>query len=220
MAIIKNLLINNLRQLIAPPFCTYCGIILFENAWWCAQCASHIKPVVSKTMEVTKSFHMPVFAAGVYEEPLKSLILAKSWSSRVASVQLGEFIWQRTSISVLDFDYIVPVPLHWRRYAWRGYNQAEVMAQTISKFSGKPIAQIVKRKRSTPYLSSKKIHERSEIIRDAFAPIGDLKKYDGATLLLIDDLLTTGATLHAVARTILYGCKPKALYGAVAARVI
>lgn len=171
-------------------------------------------------MEVTKSFHMPVFAAGVYEEPLKSLILAKSWSSRVASVQLGEFIWQRTSISVLDFDYIVPVPLHWRRYAWRGYNQAEVMAQTISKFSGKPIAQIVKRKRSTPYLSSKKIHERSEIIRDAFAPIGDLKKYDGATLLLIDDLLTTGATLHAVARTILYGCKPKALYGAVAARVI
>lgn len=216
----KNILLSNLRQLIAPCYCAYCGIILYQYGWLCSACAQAVRPVVSKTIEITKSFQMPVFAAAVYEEPIKTLILAKSWSARAVSVQLGEFVWQRTSISVLPFDYIVPVPLHWRRYAWRGYNQAEVMAKKISALSAKPVITMVKRTKMTPYLSSIKIHERAECVRDVFLKADDLKQYDGATILIVDDLLTTGATLHAVARAILSGCKPKALYGVVAARVI
>jgi ComF family protein len=217
---LRNIILNNIRQLIAPSFCAYCGIILFEKGWLCAQCAQNIKPVVSKTIEITQSIHMPVFAAGVYEEPLKSLILAKSWSSRIASMRLGELTWQRTSISVLEFDYIVPVPLHWRRYAWRGYNQADVIAQKISSLSGKPVAHLVKRIKSTPFLSSQKIHARPELLRDAFAASGDLSIYNGSKLLFVDDLLTTGTTLCAVARVVLRECKPLAMYGVVAARIV
>lgn len=161
---------------------------------------------------------MPVFAAAAYDEPIKQLILSKWWSQRVASTQLGNLIWQRTPVSVLEFDYIVPVPLHWRRYAWRGYNQADIIAQEISKQSGKPVVHLVKRITSTKQQSLVSVEMRDKNVRDAFVIAGETEKYCGASFLIVDDLMTTGATLKWVAKKIVDSCHPKKMNAAVAAR--
>ncbi len=161
---------------------------------------------------------MPVFAAAAYDEPIKQLILSKWWSQRVASTQLGNLIWQRTPVSVLEFDYIVPVPLHWRRYAWRGYNQAEIIAKEISKHSGKPVVHLVKRIASTKQQSLVSVEMRDKNVRDAFVIAGETEKYYGASFLIVDDLMTTGATLKWVAKKIVDSCHPKKMNAVVAAR--
>ncbi|PKN03240.1 hypothetical protein CVU75_03215, partial [Candidatus Dependentiae bacterium HGW-Dependentiae-1] len=105
---------------IAPPACAYCQRYLEKRAVLCAGCLSRIQPVVSFMVPCTKTFSMTVFAAASYKEPMRSLIVAKRWSNIVSSMQLGELIWEKTYFKYAAADYLVPVPLHWSRQAWRG----------------------------------------------------------------------------------------------------
>ena len=118
-----------IKQIVAPPFCVYCKVFLNEADVLCQTCMQHIKPVVSHTIAITKTKQMPVLAVGAYQDPLTLLILAKSGSQHVASVQLGRLVWNMSNVRNLQYDYIIPIPLHWTRYAWRGYNQAEEIAR-------------------------------------------------------------------------------------------
>jgi len=213
-------LAQKLRQLLAPHFCIHCTIMLEKEGWWCVDCAARVRSLVSKTIAVTPSFSMPVFCVGAYEEPLKQLILSKSWSHRTSSYLLGELIWQKTPISLLSFDYIVPVPLHWRRFAWRGYNQAECMAEVISTYSKKPIIRCVKRNKSTPFQSSLAIENRAANVHEAFRFVPTEEIEEGKTFLIVDDLMTTGSTLKSVAHIIRKSCKSKSIIAVVAARAV
>lgn len=206
------------EQLFDPPHCAYCSIFLKEKKLWCALCAAKLRPVVSTVLSINSRNEMPVFAAAAYDEPIKQLIVSKWWSQRIAGTQLGNLIWQRTPVSVLEFDYIVPVPLHWRRYAWRGYNQAEVIAKEISKHSGKPIVRLVRRMNATRQQSLVSVEMRDKNVRDAFSVAGQIEKYYGTSFLLVDDLMTTGATLKWVAKKIVDSYEPKKMYSVVAAR--
>lgn len=209
---------NLAGQFFDPAHCAFCSIFLTERKLWCQKCTQNLRPVVSTTLSINSAHQMPVFAAAAYDEPIKQLILSKWWSQRVASTQLGNLIWQRTPVSVLEFDYIVPVPLHWRRYAWRGYNQADIIAQEISKQSGKPVVHLVKRITSTKQQSLVSVEMRDKNVRDAFVIAGETEKYCGASFLIVDDLMTTGATLKWVAKKIVDSCHPKKMNAAVAAR--
>lgn len=208
------------KYLIWPHLCACCKLFLRTQELLCKRCAYSVTPLVSVPLEVTARTSMQVYAVGAYQSTLKKLILAKSWHDERASVVLGALLWQQTVLPHIDFDVIVPIPLHWKRYAQRGYNQAEIMAQTLSSMSGKPMHAVLERKKATIFQSACSVAERKTNVQDAFALRLEYKELlRGKRVLLIDDLMTSGATLVAAARLI-QRYKPESINGAVAGRVV
>ena len=163
---------------------------------------------------------MPVICIGEYKDPLKKLILAKGWSEYVASHELGQLMYECTPIKHMAFDLIVPIPLHWTRYAWRGYNQAHEMAQILSEQLDIPCVELIKRVRATPLQSSVAHTQREGNVKNVFAlNKTNLAQYKNKRILLVDDLMTTGATLQSAGKIICRQLKPASLHAVVAARV-
>ena len=101
-----------------------------------------------------------------------------------------------------DLDLVIPVPLHPDRSRERGYNQAEVLATRLAARLARPLApRALLRVRATPPQVGLDRPARLANLRDAFAPGPD--PVAGRDLLLVDDVLTTGATGSACARTLL-----------------
>ncbi len=197
--------------------CAYCKCLLDKRAPLCVTCLQKVKPIVSLRLELTKNCTIPVFAISFYREPLKSLVVAKSWSDIVASSLLGELMWDLTNVKHAQFDCIMPVPLHWTRYAYRGYNQAEEMAKVLSKKSGKPVAHLLERGKRTPILAAFSLQKREEAVQDAFVLTRGANQYAGKHILVVDDVLTTGATLKSALR-VLRMSKPASITVVVACR--
>ena len=110
---------------------------------------------------------------------------------------LGERL-RRQGGDLLDAaDGVVPVPLHPRRRRERGFNQAELLAREL----GRPVLQVLARTRETGTQASLPEAQRHRNVRDAFARTGaDIR---GLSLVLVDDVATTGATLEACARVLM-----------------
>jgi ComF family protein len=99
------------------------------------------------------------------------------------------------------FDFIVPVPLHWRRRWRRGFNQAELLAREVSRHRRIPILNALRRRKSTVNQAGLTSAGRRRNIAGAFESCRgiDLK---GRRILLIDDVFTTGATASACSRAL------------------
>ena len=102
-------------------------------------------------------------------------------------------------------DVLVPVPLHRLRLFRRRYNQAALLAQALSRLSRVPAAvDALQRRRATVPLGEKSAAERAETVRDAFAVRPSRgPAITGRRVLLIDDVMTSGATANACADTLL-----------------
>jgi ComF family protein len=111
---------------------------------------------------------------------------------------------RRDTISHLPQDaWIVPVPLHWRRRWWRGYNQAEALAQGLARRLNLPVHQPLRRLVATKPLAHEGRTARAAIMHGAFrVRVHANRRLIGRTVLLIDDVLTTGATCGEVARAL------------------
>jgi len=207
-------------NLVYPPTCAACKKWLPRRTVFCPVCYAQIQPIASLPLHLTKKWTIPVLAIADYRAPIKQLILAKSWSNIAATRQLAELIWYETTLRYHPFDHLVPIPLHWTRYARRGYNQAHEIAHYLSRKSGTSVSNLLKRHRYTPFQSSCSKEGRSENVRGAFALTdASAKLYTGKNLVLVDDLMTTGATLTAAARE-LTKLKPASITAVVACRVI
>ena len=215
---IASALYNRYLSLISPPFCAGCNLILTDRFVLCDRCKRLVRPVATTSIPVTKKYSVKLFAASGYAEPLKSLVLAKSHGNRTAAGLLGQLAWQMTDVRNASFDYIVPVPLHWLRFARRGYNQAAEMARVIAKESEQPLLHAVKRTAHRPFQSQIARELRSGNVCGAFSL---RKKYKDQIrdkhILIIDDLVTTGATLRATARELIRA-RPASLTALVACR--
>jgi len=216
-----SLLHTAIIDFIAPAYCAQCSIFLFENTKiLCDECMHSIQPVVSTTMHLNTTQSIKIFTIAAYKDPLKKLILAKSWSNIAASNQLGQLIWQLTNVSHAPCDIFVPIPLHWTRFAWRGYNQADEIAQVLSAKSGKPVAHILHRVKRTRYQAGLESILRQENVKNALTlNVKDITMYQGKHIILVDDLMTTGSTLRVAAKE-LFKLKPASISAVVACRVI
>ncbi len=217
---ILNLIKNQLFDLISPPFCVNCKKFISQRTPFCIDCLSQVKIVASVKLRVTENYAINVFAVSDYQYPFKSLVLAKQSSNYLASTQLAELIWDMSNIKNIKFDYLTPIPLHWSRYIKRGYNQSEAMALTLSGKSGKPVADILNRTKKTEYQFFLKQQQRLNNLKGAFElkPDIDLNRYTGSHIMLVDDLLTSGATLSTAAKEIIK-LKPLAISAVVGCRV-
>lgn len=220
MSYFLSLLKTFTYDLIAPPYCVSCKKFLETRDPLCYECLRSVQPVVSILLPITSTKSIKVLAISDYQNPLKRLIWSKRYGKRVASKQLGELIWQMTYVQKTTFDVIVPIPLHWTRYAWRGYNQAEEIGNVLATESGKPLENLLYRTQRTAFQSTLRKAERAKNIHHIFALSNvDKELYRDKHILIVDDLLTTGATMREAARALLV-LRPASITGVVACRVV
>lgn len=105
---------------------------------------------------------------------------------------------------IADADLVVPVPLHWRRFLGRRFNQSAELARTIASLSGLPFSPMaVRRVKLTRQQVGLALREREENVRAAFSVPQDRDiEVRGRRVLVVDDVYTTGATVSAVARAL------------------
>ena len=135
--------------------------------------------------------------------PLDRLISRYKYRSWLAAERPLLALWQQalaaTGMSPRP-DALVPVPLHWRRQWWRGFNQSERLARQLARLTGIPHLPALARRRATPRQQGLKQSTRRRNLRNAFAVQCDV---DGLRLALVDDVITTGSTAREASRALL-----------------
>ena len=184
---------------ITEPFCARCGLPFGHDAGAgaiCGECARTPPP-----FERARS-------AAVYDDASRALILAFKHADRTdAATALGGWLARAGAEILADADAIVPVPLHRRRLLARRYNQAALLALALSRATGVPcLVDGLVRIRATPSQGRMDRTRRERNVRGAFS----VRKSRAAALrgchvVLVDDVLTTGATASACARALLRG---------------
>lgn len=142
-----------------------------------------------------------VYSFGAYEGVLRKLIhVFKFEGVRTLQRPLGALL-ARALPRELSFDAVVPMPLHWRRRWQRGFNQSELLAREIARKWNVPVCGLARRKKATAPQAGLTSAERRKNVQGAFA-VKKAARLNGMRLLLIDDVLTTGATASACARAL------------------
>ena len=141
---------------------------------------------------------------GAYEGTLQSLIQRLKYDGyRPLAKPLGRFLAEAARrLEEQSFDLVIPVPLHPRRQRQRGFNQAALLAAEVSKFLNIPSgAKDCVRVRDTRPQTGLRAAERRKNVAGAF-DVPEPERVRGRRVLLIDDVLTTGATAHACAQAL------------------
>jgi ComF family protein len=146
-----------------------------------------------------------VVAAGEYEGELRELVLRmKQSTGDPVSLAVGRLIWQqrREQLENLNADVVAPIPLHWRRRLVHRTNSAALLAEVLASRLRLPLVErLLRRRRHTVPQSTLTPPQRWENVRQAFS-LGGGHHLSGAHVVIVDDILTTGATCSEAARTL------------------
>lgn len=191
---------------ISAPLCGCCGIP-FEIADDASRNADSSDFLCGACLQDPKPFSRArsVFA---YDDASRDLVLAFKHGDKTHLTVTFSPLLARVGDEILkDADLLVPVPLHWMRLIKRRYNQAGLMAQSLSRLCGIPYnGRVLRRNRHTPPQGHKRARERVENVQGAFSVSSSAElQIAGKNIVLIDDVYTTGATLEACVHTLLRG---------------
>ncbi len=194
--------VDEVLDTLFPPRCLLCGQPAVPAAPACAGCLADLPWLEGwqprlPLLESLASVH----SALVYEYPVDRLVAAAKFGRQLpVARRLGELLALRLPDPVPDPDAVVPVPLHWRREASRGFNQAEEIARALCEARRWPLrTDLCRRIRPTPEQSGLGAAERRENLHGAFALTDAGAAGRCRRVLLVDDVLTTGATAACVA---------------------
>lgn len=178
---------------IESPYCQYCGRPL-GNLEHCLQCQT-------ETFNFTSARSW-----GVYTGVLRQMIhLFKFAKQPYLGAWFAQHMLKDIDMAHLYHGFIlVPVPLHPRRLLVRGFNQAGILCESLSKQSGMQWVDLLYRKTNTPSQTTLERVKRQESVHNQFG----VRKRAARTfiskkILLIDDVMTTGSTLNECSRTLL-----------------
>jgi len=189
----------NELKLISPPFCPLCGLpydISYPSEHLCTECLSG-----KRHFKMARS-------AFAYEGVGRELIHSFKFGKKKPLLPfLSQLMWKALSSypELLSVDLVVSVPLHPKRERERGFNQSALLAKEMAKRTGLPFTPNLLRKvKLTPPQSSLTRKERLKVVKGAFtvAKRGNIS-LGGKKILLVDDILTTGATADECTRTLL-----------------
>jgi ComF family protein len=207
-----SVIYNWFWNIVAPPFCSWCREYILERYPLCNDCLLLIRPIVTETIEVG-GYSVKIYALGAYQDPLKRLILQKNYHNHIGSHQLGVLLASRFN---LPCDVIIPVPSHWSRTAWRGFNHIEIMATEIAHVWNIPCSSLLERYKKTAMQSTLVVSERAKNLTNSIC-FNQTESIENKNVLLIDDLMTTGSTVKECAK-VLAKYKPKSISVLVACR--
>lgn len=171
--------------------CEQCGLPLeATDIESCGRCLAKA-PIIARSR-----------AAIVYGDIARSLVLRLKYSRKVAlAATMARYM--RPLINAQPDTILVPVPLHWSRLWWRGFNQSGLLAAKLAKLNGmehRPTQ--LRRVRRTRALKNMSPRQRTIEVKSAFA-IDGAAEVKGRRFLLVDDVLTTGSTSDACAKALL-----------------
>lgn len=217
-------LLRTALDLALPPLCAVCRAPV-EGKGLCPACWSKIsfitRPYCERlglpfvydpgpgilSMEAIAnppSYHR-ARAAVRFDEISRALVHALKYSDRLElAPMMGRWMSRAGRELLAEADTIVPVPLHWRRQWARRFNQSALLAATISAESGVPVAAALKRVKATVQQVGLSKAERAANVQGAFrVPEENKASVHGRRLIIVDDVLTSGATIEGCARALL-----------------
>jgi ComF family protein len=170
-----------------------CGLPLLPGAAQCGRCRRGRQPFAAGA------------SLGPYQGSLRVLLHQLKYAGRRrAAARLAMLLLEDGSVRQLlaSGEVLVPVPLHPRRLRERGYNQSALIAEELARRAGRPCCQgALARRRDTAPQAGLKAAERRRNVRDAFF-VRRPSSVAGRVVVLVDDVLTTGATAQACARAL------------------
>lgn len=195
-----SLIPSGVLRLFFPSHCIFCSSLIEEGPYheFCPVCAerelncSGLRSEIEGLEDCRSLFR--------YNELNRDLIhIMKFGRRRTMAEDFARLLHERFDDYVRSFDVIIPVPLGRGRYFERGFNQAAVIARRLGALCGVSCnSGLVHRAKETLALSTLGgVHERGLMIKGAFAVDSNCaKKYSGARILLLDDVITTGSTIR------------------------
>ncbi len=210
-----------LFDLLFPPRCAGCGR---GGHWLCPACLADISPLPLR-LEAPEPL-AGLWVVGLYDHPLDLAIHALKYrgkyrGKRRLAEPLGRLLaetYRREMGAAWPPDAVLPVPLHARRLAERGYNQSALLARALSREVGLPVVEdALRRARNTPQQVRLNAAQRRKNVSGAFACAPGHPLVVGRRLLLLDDVCTTGATISACAEALL-AAGARQVWGLVLAR--
>lgn len=215
-----------LADMVVPPVCLACRTPLARHHEVCGACwrqIQFIRPPLCDRLGLPMPFgtgdgmvsaaavaNPPVYgrarAVAAYDGVMRDLVHGFKYADRHDSRRLfGNWLVSAGAPLLSDATLIVPVPLAWTRLVRRQFNQAAILAQEASRRTGIPYAPgILKRIRVTRSQVGLTRLERARNVSGSFAVAAHHRaRLRGAGVLLIDDVITTGATVNACARVLL-----------------
>ncbi len=144
-------------------------------------------------------------AAVRFDEIARELVHALKYGDRLdLAPMMGRWMANAGRELTAQADLLVPVPLHWRRQWSRRFNQSAALADVVAKASGLRVCHALKRRKATPQQVGLARTERARNVQGAFAvPPQARSEVTGRRLVLVDDVLTSGATTEACTRALL-----------------
>jgi len=212
-------------DLVYPPACSGCGVLLGSGAGLCPRCWSKLAFIERPYCEVlgTPFSHdlgpgilsaeaianPPPFdrlrSVALYDDLARNLVHALKYRDRTdLAPMMAGWMLRAGDGAVEAADLIVPVPLHRLRLLWRKFNQSAELSRTLGALSGRPVLlDAVRRTRRTRRQIGLGPRAREENVRGAFSitPAGREALF-GRRVVLVDDVYTTGATVAAVTRAL------------------
>ncbi|QGQ24344.1 ComF family protein [Gimesia benthica] len=214
------------RNFVYPPRCVLCGEdqlcdgtncgpridqIAPLMAHTCGRCGAPVGPHVETSSgcihcRKDRFLFTRAIALGQYQGPLSELILKlKQNPGAPLGVSLGNLLYYRhqETLENMNFDLIIPIPLHWTSRLYRSHNPSTLIGEALSGRLQAPFdVNILAKRKRTPAQLGLNSSERRRNLRDAFR-VRRARRIQGQSILLVDDVLTTGSTANAATQALL-----------------
>lgn len=185
------------------PLCTVCGVPVEpgrdgNQGGWCRGCSAS-PPAFTQARAITR-----YRADDENHAPVPAMIRRHKYGrDQSLTHALAECVGEPIPLAENDYDLVVPVPLHRTRLRWRGFNQAALLGVAIARRIGRPLdTGSLIRARATSSQTAKDRQARHRNVHNAFR-VRRPARIANRRILLIDDVMTTGATVDECARALL-----------------
>ena len=177
---------------VKTPYCTGCGGELNGVLELCEKCIAEDRRLWKRA-----------FSLWQYDGLCGRLIRKLKYNKKVEIARVfAEKAKKLFTSEHLSYDFVVPTPLHWTRLAIRGFNQSEIFAEAVSKECNVPLRKLLVRKRRTKVQAGLNRDARHLNTLGAFKAVKYDKIDKECNILLLDDVLTTGATLSSAVKAL------------------